>query len=166
MADQPSTWRRIENVAALLVPWILVRRFIEAWRWAYAGYLNGEGRYEEALRLARRMRGSLRRGLEWQVFEIQQLALLRWDHETIDTVNALVLQYEYPTPRSPPSPAIEFDFSEIVLSGVSARYKNRYPLTIHPSWDEASPFFPNNRIRRQPAPKPPLKPNSQHPKPT
>lgn len=175
MVDTSSAWHRTKNIAALFIPWIFVRRFSNALRWVQAGQLCSDGHFEEALRCARAMSENFRHGIEWRTFEIQQLALLHWDHETIEAVNAFVLKYEYPTersadrtyllafakwcganalaryaPESPPASAFEFDLTKIVLSDVSARYKRRYPLTIHPAWDETSPFHPNNRIRRPP----------------
>ncbi len=163
-----SRWR-------LLLPWVFAAAFADAIRWAVAHDLSGQQRYEEALRKVRSVRGDLRDHMEWYVFEIQQLSLLRWNLETIEKANAFLVRFGIATPKTEnekylltyvrwcgqdafvdysqdgPIPlGFVFDASIIDLSKVSAHHKRNYPLTIHPSWSSSSPFYPNNRIARRP----------------
>jgi hypothetical protein len=173
----PNVWSRWR----LLLPWVFAARFSYALKWARVSLLSQERRFEEALRVHRSIPENLRPPMSWALREIQILAWLQWDHETIDAVNAFLQKFEYPTastddrkyflmyarwcgaiafahyaPESPKPSAFEFDASEIDLDKVHPRYKREYPMTVHPAWAEDSPFRTDGLLKRPP-PRPPMR---------
>jgi hypothetical protein len=165
------------QVAALLLPWVLVARFADALRWVRACHLSAKGDFEEALTLARRVRTTFKKRIDWRLFEIQQLTLLQRDQEAVEAVNGFLLDHQYPTPPtanrayllmfakwcgqtasarygydSPVPSALLFDASTIALRAVDNRYKRMFPLSIHPAWSPSSPFHESQSFLGDPRP--------------
>jgi hypothetical protein len=166
----------------VFLPWVFARRLGNAIRWVRAGQLSSARRFEEALRVARSMNDDdFKQSYLWAAFEIQQLALLRWDHETIDRANDYLFKWGLSTaktengryvityvrwcgsmafanyaPGSPMPSSFEFDASKIDLRAVGADLKRNFPLTIHPAWSKTSPFYGRGRYAGPAVPRKPI----------
>jgi hypothetical protein len=154
-----NTIRIAKNIGALLVPWIFVRRFIDAVRWVNGGVLSSNGRDEEALRRLRSLPARMREGMSWKVREIQLLSLLQWNAETIEKANAFLLEQANKNDLTPdqrylicfvqwlgqrafleisidsPTPSLfDYNVSAIDVEQVKPRLKRHFPLRVHPEW--------------------------------
>jgi hypothetical protein len=137
--------------------------FKEVQNWRRMILLSSQGKHVEALDAARSAAPAVKTMAAWQVFEMQQLALLKEyssvlaraqpfaralllkGARTADEKYFLVLTQWYGQVafrRLHPSEAVplelSFDPKSVPLSRVTKRWKRSFPMTIHPDWRGAS----------------------------
>lgn len=132
-----------------------------AWLWHRMYRLSVNGRYEDALWVARSAEDVARSRPYWQLFEIQQLGLLNNHVGALEQAKALIddlssrpnlstdekyfltfarwygqvaFRRLYSSETVPSS--LEFDLGSFSLTDVSPRWKRAFPMTIHSEWEK------------------------------
>lgn len=85
--------QRTIHVLAFFLPWVFFERLKIAIRWVTAYNHSTQGRYEQALRVARAMADDFKQRNDWRAFEIQQLYFLQWDMECLDAANRFLAEH-------------------------------------------------------------------------
>lgn len=141
-----------------------LKRVRAARLWTKAGNLSAEGKHEEALWLIRSADEEIRKKPRWQLREIHFLGLMNQHVGTEQQAKVFVAELSAKPDltaderyflafaqwygrvafrklhASQPEPdEFQTDLSKLPLAEVSPRWKETFPMPIHPEWDDSKP---------------------------